>query len=104
MKSRITIEVDFDNANEPVLQIISRDSDDVRDNLIRAFYQKLGSSSWCKIIFTQHYNDVSNPENDFKRITITPITEKKLKDEADIMLEQFRVSDEWEKKVQVSNS
>jgi hypothetical protein len=99
MKSRITVEVDFDNGNNPVIQIFSQSSTDVRDNLIRAFYQKLGSSSWCKIYFKHHYFDHEQPENDFKRIIIEPIPESDLRKEAEIMLEQFRVRDEYDKQL-----
>lgn len=50
MKSKITIEVDFENRNEPVIQILSRNSDDVRDNLIQSFLQSLSHTSrWCRI-------------------------------------------------------
>lgn len=96
MKSRITIEVDFDNGNQPVIQILSRNSDDIRDNLIKSFYQKLQGSSWCKIVFMQDVLDeqmvtVGGYVEGFKRIFITPIPESELKKEADIMLEQHRV-------------
>lgn len=102
MKSRITVEVDYDNNNQPVIQILSRNSDDVRDGLIKAFYQKLGSSSWCKIEFKQDIQDSTMVTEGgffegFKRILITPIQEKDLKKEAEIMLEQDRVYSEWAK-------
>jgi len=98
MKSRITIEVDFDNQNAPVIQILSRDSTDVRDSLIKAFYQSLGGSSWCKIEFRQHIPDEQLVDNSgfvegFKRIFISPIPDADLKKEADIMLEQHRVNE-----------
>lgn len=96
MKSRITIEVDFDNLNKPVIQILSRDSDDLRDGLIKAFYQSLQGSSWCKIVFKQDEHDYNYPENSFKRIYITPIPEYKLQEEASIMIEQARVRKEYE--------
>jgi len=95
MKSRITIEVDFSNGNEPVIQILSRNSDDIRDNLIKAFYQKLGNSSWCRILFTQDEMNPVNPELNFKRITISPIPQEDLKKQADIMLEQYKMDEEW---------
>lgn len=102
MKSRITIEVDFDNGNEPVIQIISRNSDDVRDNLIKSFYQKLQGSSWCKIVFKQDVLDeqmvtVGGYVEGFKRIYITPIPESELKTEAAIMLEQHRVRESYDR-------
>lgn len=98
MKSRITIEVNFEDGNRPVIQIVSRKSDDVRDNLIQAFYQTLGESSWCKIRFQQDVLDPEHPENNFKRIYITPIPSApsdSLKEEAGIMLEQARVWDQF---------
>lgn len=52
MKSRITIEVDFDNGNLPILQILQRSSDDVRDNLLQQFIQSLHHTSrWCRISY-----------------------------------------------------
>lgn len=98
MKSRITIEVDFNNHNKPIVQIMSRYSDDLRDNLIQAFYQSLQGSSWCKIRFEQHYD---NPDENFKRILITPIPEGELLDEANIMLEQVRARKEFQNRVEV---
>jgi hypothetical protein len=52
MKSRITIEVDFENANTPVIKIAHQKSDDVRDSLIGNFLQHLDHGSisrWMKI-------------------------------------------------------
>lgn len=92
MKSRITIEVDFDNGNAPVIQILSRNSDDIRDNLIKSFYQKLGSSSWCKIRFAQDEINPQYPELDFKRIFITPIPSMDLGQEAKVMFEQHSLN------------
>lgn len=52
MKSRITIEVNFDESNTPVIQVLSQSSDDVRDKLIQSFLQSLQHTSrWCKIIY-----------------------------------------------------
>lgn len=98
MKSRITVEIDFSNGNEPIIQVLSRNSDDVRDQLIKAFYQKLSGSSWCKIVFAQdNYDPTLAPddERNFKRIIITPITVPDLKKEAEIMIEQHRLHEEW---------
>lgn len=44
MKSRITIEMDFDSL-EPVIQVDTRASDDVRDKLIQVFFEKLKGES-----------------------------------------------------------
>ncbi len=101
MKSRITIEVDFNNHNKPIIQVMSRYSDDIRDNLIQAFYQSLQGSSWCKIRFEQHYDNPLNPDENFKRILITPIPEDELQGEAHIMLEQDRVRKEYQNRGEV---
>lgn len=98
MKSKITIEVDYENGNQPVIQIISKHSDDLRDNLIKAFYQALGGSSWCKIEFRQDEMDPEQPERNIKRIFITPIPDRDLKKEADIMLEQHRLNVDFKKR------
>lgn len=102
MKSKISIEIDYENGNQPVIQIMSRKSDDIRDNLIQSFYQKLQGSCWCKIMFRQDIPDetimtTGGFVEGFKRIFITPIAEEDLKMEADIMLEQVRVRREYEK-------
>lgn len=52
MRSRISVEVDFDNNNRPVIQVHERDSDDVRDRLISAVFDKLGHHSrWFRVEF-----------------------------------------------------
>ena len=90
MKSRITIEVDFNNRNKPIIQIVSRHSDDIRDNLIKAFYQSLQGSSWCRVRFEQHYDNPKNPEENFHRILITPIQFDEIGSEGEQMLEQMK--------------
>lgn len=112
MKSKITIEVDFNNGNKPVIQIVAKNSDDIRDNLIRAFYQSLGGSSWCKIQFVQHVMDETMATGTgggfiegYKRIFITPISEgEELGKEAEIMAEQHRVNEGYQRlnKIHVS--
>ena len=52
MKSRITIEVNFDEGNRPIIQIMQQPSDDVRDKLLQSFLQSLEHTSrWCKILY-----------------------------------------------------
>ena len=102
MKSRITVEIDYDNNNQPVIQILYRNSDDVRDGLIKSFYQKLGGSSWCKIVFRQDVLDETVATTGgfvegFKRIFITPIPNSELKAEAKIMAEQDRLNEVYQK-------
>jgi|GEM_PF-2740228 len=90
MKGRISIEVDFNNNNAPVIQIIQyRDSDDVRDKLLSNFLEQFQGSSWCKIQWSDG--------NDFNRIHISPIKPQELKAESAIMLEQHEVHEKWMK-------
>lgn len=64
MKSRITIEVNFDENNLPVIQVLSQSSDDVRDKLIESFLQSLQHTSrWCKIIYMGNRSKFSAPED-----------------------------------------
>ncbi len=52
MKSRITIEVDFDNGNEPTIVLNLYRSDDVRDKLLDSFINKFAHQrSWCKAFY-----------------------------------------------------
>lgn len=74
MKSRITIEVDFDNGQPYIKVMEDAHSDDVRDKLITFFRQRLGHASWwCYIGF---YGDGN--ENGMQKWTIHPITPEKL--------------------------
>lgn len=86
MKSRISIEVDFDNNNQPVIQILQADSDDVRDKLLSHFTQQLGGSSWCQIKW------VCTPDEGFARIHISPIKSDQFEEHAKVMLEQYRIN------------
>jgi hypothetical protein len=68
MKSRITIEVDFENGNKPVIQILKQNSDDVRDNLIQSFLHSFIQSGLCKIQWKSS-NDIDGTQ----RIHISPL-------------------------------
>lgn len=60
MKSRITIEVDFENGNQPTIMVNLQKSDDVRDKLLNSFVEKFAHQrSWCKV----HYmgEDTTGP-------------------------------------------
>lgn len=86
MKSRITIEVDFDNGNRPIIQIRQVWSEDVRDKILQAFTETLaGKSSWLRLDYS-----LSQTENT-ARLNISAIPPHELKKEADIMLEQYRL-------------
>jgi hypothetical protein len=92
MKSRITIEVDFDNNNSPIIQILKADSDDVRDKLVSHFTEQLGGSSWCKIKWNGGYTDADLTTPVFSRIHISPIRPEQFKEQATIMLEQAELN------------
>lgn len=94
MRSRITIEVDFENQNKPIVQIIQEDSDDVRDKLLSSFLQSLGHTSrWVKIEYKGEL-----PQNEFvapyKRIwQLSPITIHELKREKALMESLMKAND-----------
>lgn len=73
MKSKITIEIDFENQRKPIIQILHQDSPDVRDNLVADFLQMLGhESNLCKIEYAGEVYHSSNIDS-FKKWTISPI-------------------------------
>ena len=78
MKS--TIRVDFqggDTSNkgfEPVIRVRLEDSDDVRDSLLKTFFQSLGGdSSWLRVHF-------ESPESRVTNVTISPVKANELAD------------------------
>ena len=89
MKSRITIEVDFDNGN-PYLKVINDQfSDDVRDKLVTHFRQKLGhTSSWCSVRFNDHLLN----QDDKVYFEIHPIPPHELEHHVKVMAEQARLN------------
>lgn len=82
MKSRITIEVDFENGNEPIIQILLVPSDDVRDNLLKKFIENLNHRS----IWTTIVND--GVQKDYSRYVIRPIGVTQFKEQAKMILKQ----------------
>ena len=80
MRSKITIEVDFPNGNLPIIRVISRDSDDVRDRLIQSFLQSLQHTSrWCTIVYQGETTDAG------KMWHISPIQIPYLEQEINLM-------------------
>ncbi len=79
MKSKITIEVDFDQNNTPYIRLlVDKNSDDVRDKLLRAFLEKLGYESvFGKIVCK---SDAPTEEN-VQRWGIYPIPAEKIEEE-----------------------
>lgn len=90
MKSRITIEVDFEHGNQPVIQIIGKNSitePDVRDSLVQTFLQNFQGNSYAKINFK--LTDRDSGELSFHaRAIITPIKSEDLGIEWQKMQEQ----------------
>ena len=89
MKSRITIEVNFEEGNLPVIQILNTHSDDVRDKLISSFLQSLQHTSrWCKIIYMgdeSHFHPNFNDGLAIHRWHIVPITPSQIPEEMKLM-------------------
>jgi len=89
MKSRISIEIDFENGNQPVIQILARTSDDVRDSLIQAFLQSLQHTSrWCKIEYLgESWNNSTEAPlyEEVRRWAIKPMTINEIPSEIKLM-------------------
>lgn len=80
MNSRISIEVNFENKNLPVIQVITRASDDVRDQLLRSFIQSLQHTSrWCTIKYIGEANE------DGQRWYISPVLVDEIPQEISLM-------------------
>lgn len=102
MKGRITVEIDFENGNRPVIQLLhSPDSDDVRDKLINNFLETMRQSHWCRFEFI-------NGNHSFNRYYISAIPLQKVKEQAIEMHEQYEKNKEWllahEKELQTGKS
>jgi len=94
MKSRITIEIDFEEQNSPIIEVRYEQSDDVRDKLIKSFFEKLGGqSSWCRVMFW-------GSEAGRQLLRITPITPSEFEVQAKLMalMARDKVSDFIEEK------
>jgi hypothetical protein len=105
MKSRITIEVDFDNGNLPVIKIVSRESDDVRDKLLRSFLQQLNHKSrWCVIQYegydTVHEEGAIKYTNNW---TLRPIPPESFLEEIKLMKTEIELSREFLEKSSKQN-
>lgn len=87
MKSKITIEIDFDSGNPYIRVYNDRESDDVRDKLITFFRQRLGhTSSWC----TVRFDDTGISGNCM--FEIHPLKPNELQEQSVIMVEQARLN------------
>lgn len=91
MKSKITVEVDFNKNNLPVLRILQSDSDDVRDKLVSSFLQSLGHTSrWARMDYDGE-SGISYPGSDqTHRWFIRPITPHEIESEISLMQSVLR--------------
>jgi hypothetical protein len=88
MKSRISIKVDFEK-NTPYILVEDSPSTDTRDELISAFFEKLGyTSSWCRVEF------MSYESHSDRRVKIYPITPQELGKEAEQMAGLHKAQEE----------
>lgn len=89
MKSKVTIDIDWDN--QPVIRIEYNESDDVRDKMVKRFMESFrGDSCWATFTFE---NTVSNLTAN-RHAIIRPIPPAELKD----YHENMRISYEnWKK-------
>lgn len=87
MQSKIAIEVDFNNNNQPVIQILQNNSnsDDIRDKLLSHFLQQLQGSSWCQIKWVD-----TGVGLEFNRIHISPITPHQYQEQSEKMKEELK--------------
>lgn len=73
MKSSIKIDfVDNGSGMEPVIRVKTiPNSDDVRDKLIRSFFQKLGGeSSWLKVVISPDYEEGEDQVRSYDLVAI----------------------------------
>lgn len=90
MQSRITIEVDFQNGNQPVIQVLSAPSDDVRDNLVSSFLQSLQHTSrWAKFEYQGTYEKAAG-DGIKNKWFIRPITPQEIESEIRLMQSVLR--------------
>lgn len=67
MKSRVSIDLDDDN--QPIINIIWKDSEDVRDKMVKKFLESFGSrSTLAQFTYTK------GPEDNEARAKVRPIS------------------------------
>lgn len=91
MQSSIKIDfVDNGNGIQPVIAVKLCDSEDVRDGLLKTFFQQLGGvSSWLLVEMNTH-STPGQPEMGY--IHILPVKPNDLKTNADNMLVRLAVA------------
>jgi hypothetical protein len=100
MRSRITIELDFDKG-QPFIKVLNNTvSDDVRDKLVTFFRQRLGhTSSWGKIIFPTY----PNVDSDEVLFEIHPLRPDQLEDESKIMAGQVKMNSTFPEQASITH-
>src|SRR5689334_7872403 len=97
MKSRISIDVDYDN--QPIIKVEYVESEDVRDKLVgrflRAFNGLSGASVWATA-----YNYGHNPHTRSTELVITPIPTSDLTEQSKLL--KIRGEDEDKEQEQAS--
>lgn len=106
MKSKLTIEVDFEDGNSPVIRIFKPENEDihedVRDKLVSAFLEMFGhTSSWAKVKWLD--NGIDSNQKIFQRIQITPIPPQDLAQEAEFMKRQVELNKKHLQKTSISH-
>lgn len=62
MKSKITIDMDWDN--QPIIKIEYQESDDVRDKMVKRFMETFGGSScWATFFYDQSISEMTEKTN-----------------------------------------
>lgn len=75
MKSKISIDVDWDN--QPIIKIEYEDSPDVRDKLVKRFMETFaGESCWATFYFDQGVTEMMDKVN--RKAKVRPIEPSKL--------------------------
>jgi len=82
MESRISIKANFALSTPYILVELDRESTDTRDEILRAFFEKLGyESNWCIVDFLPH----PTKDGEKKHIHIFPISPAELDEQRALM-------------------
>ncbi len=75
MKSKITIDMDWDN--QPIIKIEYQESDDVRDKMVKRFMETFGGKSyWATFFYDQSISEMTEKAN--SKAQIRPIKPSQL--------------------------
>lgn len=85
MRSRITIDLDFDN--QPIIRIDYFSSEDVRDKMVKKFLETFTGGCWAKFNFTEQNTEYVNSSAIVRPIKSEELASeaKSLKDWSDII-------------------